>query len=97
MAFTIDKWGPKRLRKIWESIEGEINRNRPTSGLGTDVDVTNGGSQISISSLKPPGGTDKENAQGGGTGGGSSVNLYGAFNGAPALFHLSQTSPPTPL
>lgn len=96
MAFTLDKWGPKRLRAIFKTIETEINSIRPSAGLGIDVDVTESGSQISTKNETPPGGADKEGTRGGGGGSGTSVNVYGAFNGAAATFHFLQSSPPTP-
>lgn len=93
--FKIERWGPQKLQKIWESIENGINERTPVAGMGIEIDISDKGSQISTSVA-----VDAARAENQGQGGGSvgtPVDLYGAYNGAPALFHLSQTSAPTPL
>lgn len=95
--FKVERWGPKRLRGILESIEAAINRRTPIKGIGIEATENPDGVQISASS---EGGEidDSDTDKGGGGGsGGTNVDLYGAQNGAPAVFHLKQSSAPTPI
>lgn len=89
-SFTVAKWGPKKLREILESIQNAINDRAPKAGLGIDVDAQPDGAQISSQGAQLGGGTG-DSAVGGGT----SQDVYGAFNGAPAVFHLLRTRAPT--
>lgn len=91
----LDKFGGKRFKENWTKIETEINQNAPVNGLGIVCDVTSGGTQISTEEAVASAGGSSSSS--GVTGGGATVDLYGAFNGQPALFHLKQTSAPTPL
>jgi hypothetical protein len=90
------EWGPKPLRTIIRWLIKGINDRTITAGLGIKIDETDGGgAQISVDPhIKPD---DPTAIGGGGGGGGTPIDVYGAFNGAPAVFHLKQTSAPTPL
>jgi hypothetical protein len=92
-TFKIAPWGPKKLREIFKSIEAAINARTPLAGLGIDHDEQPDGVQIHA---KPSdlGASGEADATGGG-GGGTSIDIYGYFNGAPAVFHLLQSAPPT--
>lgn len=92
--FKLSKdFGPPKLRKVHEELVEQINRNRPLPGLATKTEQMDDGIRIHGDHPATP------NADDGGSGGGGSgtpVNLYGALNGAPAIFHLLQSSAPTP-
>lgn len=95
MSIELTKWGPPKLREIIGEIEKAINESTPLPGLGIEVDVNPGGTQIHTKDAEQ---NQKSPAQQQASGGGSgtSVDLYGALNGAPADYHLVQTAPPTP-
>ena len=90
----IPRWGPPKLREILGQIEAAINQTQPLAGIGIDVDVTKGGTQISVQEAKqnqkPPG-----QQQAGGSSSGTPTDVYGAYNGARATFHFLQSAPPT--
>lgn len=92
------RWGPKKLREIVVAIEGALNARTPHEGLGISLDESSGkGFQIST---KLAGGAAIQDSKDGlalGGSGGTNVNVYGALNGAPAVYHLLQSSPPTPV
>jgi hypothetical protein len=90
-AFTIQPWGPKKLREIFKSIVDAINARTPIEGLGVNVEEHPEGLQIHAE-IGAAGAADGGTP--GGSGGGP-VDLYGALSGAPAVFHLLQSSPPT--
>lgn len=93
--FKIDSsWGPPRLRAIFKSIEDAINLRTPLPSESSDVNEKPDGMEIIQKAWGTPG-SDGDVAGGGG--GGTASNLYGALNGAPATFHLLQSSAPTPL
>lgn len=92
MAFQIQKWGP--YRGVLGAIEKRINEITPIAGLGISVDESPGGSQISATSGNVSSGGANSGPRSSASG---SVDLYGAHNGAPALFHLKEAAPPTPL
>lgn len=91
--FKIKPWGPKTLQKIHEDIAREINERTPLSGCGIKVGEEPDGMPLSLDEQGNP----NQDDAGGAGGGGTPVNVYGALNGAPAVFHLLQSSPPTPL
>lgn len=92
-VFRLTKWGPPMERKIQSEIEDRVNRITPRAGPGLKITENPDGSVISLET-KP---SDAASAPGGGGGSGANIDLYGALNGAPALFHLVQSSAPTPL
>lgn len=87
----IPKWGPKKLRAIFEKIEAAVNATTPKAGFGIEITEEENGIYISL--------TDEAATSAGltgeGGGGGASVDLYGARNGAAAVFHLLQSGAPT--
>lgn len=90
--FKIKPWGPRKLQKILEDIAREITERTPLPGCGVHVGEEPDGMPLS---LETPSHVNPDDSSGGG--GGTSVNLYGALNGAPAVFHLLQSSAPTPV
>lgn len=94
-VLELTKWGPPRLREIIGEIQNAINNRTPVAGLGLDCDECENGVQISLENVK---GTPDDTKSGAGApSGGTTVNIVGALNGAPATYHLLQSSPPTPL
>lgn len=92
--FKLSKdFGPPKLRKVHDELVSRINQITPIQGLGTRVDQREDGRQISADH---PGVPNADDTGSGGGGSGTPVNLYGALNGAPATYHLLQSSPPTP-
>jgi hypothetical protein len=92
--FKIKPWGPKKLREIFKSIETAINKRAPIPGLGIDADEQPDGVQIHAKSEVGASGEAQVDSSGGGASG-TTVDLFGALNGQPAVFHLLQSSPPT--
>lgn len=90
--FKLKKWGPKKLREIFEAIEIGINERTPLPSVTIDVSQKPDGREIIVKS-KNSGADDAGGS--GGSGGGTSIALYGARNGAAAVFHLLQSSAPT--
>jgi hypothetical protein len=91
-TFKIPPWGPKKLREIFKSIAAAINARTPLPGLGIDHDEQPDGVQIHAkSSVGAQGSAEAQGAIGGGT----TIDIYGYLNGAPAVFHLLQSAPPT--
>lgn len=88
-------WGPRKLRENLKATEDAINERTPIGGIGVDTDQRPDGIMVAAS-LGASGGLQAAPSRGGGGPGGTSVDVYGAFNGAPATFHLLQSSPPTP-
>lgn len=86
-------FGPPRLRKVHQELAAGINRSWPKKGNGIAADEYPDGVQISI---ETPANPNQDDGGSGGGGSGTPVNLYGALNGAPAIFHLLQSSAPTP-
>lgn len=70
---------------------------RPVAGMGIVVDENKNGSQISQAEPKTSDGSGGTGSNGGGGSSGTPVNLYGVLNGAPATYHLLQSSAPTPV
>lgn len=91
MAFIIDKWGPKRLREIFEKIQNAINERTPLASETAEVNETPLGMQICFKTQ----GNASASDDGGAGGGGTNQDIYGSLNGAPAVFHLSRTRAPT--
>lgn len=91
------KFGGKKFKENWERIEAEVNQNKPVDGLGIICDATPNGTQVSTADAKNAAAGGAGSSSSNGSGGGSNVDLYGAYNGAPAVFHLKQSSAPTPL
>lgn len=90
-------WGPRKLRENFKATEDAINLRTPIGGIGVDTDQRPDGIMVAAS-LGASGGLQAAPSRGGGGGsGGTPVDVYGAYNGAPALFHLLQSSAPTPL
>lgn len=89
-------WGPERLRELFKEVETRLNKLRPIQGTGIRISEGSDGVQISIDNT-PAVGSNILDGVGGGGGGGSDIDLYGACNGAPAVFHLKQSSAPTPV
>lgn len=96
-SFKIDQWGPPRLRAIFKSIQDRINAITPLGSETTDVDEKPDGMQIIEKAWGPAPVPEGDVAGGGGGAGGTPVDLYGARDGAAAIFHLLQSSPPTAL
>lgn len=92
----IPRWGPKPVRKIWDLIEVAVNARTPKEGLGTKVKENKDGVQVSAEVGASAGLEASLEPEGAGSSG-TPVDLYGAFNGAPAIFHLLQSSEPTPV
>lgn len=93
--FEVTKWGPKKLREILEQIQNAINDRTPTAGIGIECDESENGIQINLSAAQT--GTPEDSKGGTGVSSGTAVDIYGALNGFPALYHLLQSSPPTPV
>lgn len=93
----IEPWGPKKLRKIFEDIVKAVNTRTPLKGLGTEVDERPDGVEIDTSEAKAAAAVAAKLAASGGGGFSTHVDIYGSFNGQPAIFHLVQTAPPTPV
>lgn len=91
-AFEIEEWGPPKLREIHKQIETRINENCPVEGLGIRISQDPTGRRIEAAAATPQGGDQNVSS-----GGGTSVDLAGMLNGAPAIFHLLQSSAPTAL
>lgn len=96
MAFSPAKWkkpwGPVKFREVINWLVEEINARSPIPGCGINISEDATGREISTKPEVAGG-----NPVGGGTSSGTPVDLYGALNGAPAVFHLLQDSPPTAL
>lgn len=89
----LSNWGPKKLRELFSKVEKRLNKLRPLPGTGIRLNETSDGVEINVDDT-PQVGSNILDGAGGGSGG-TNVALYGAFNGAPAIFHLKQSSPPT--
>lgn len=96
MRIKLTRWGPAKLRKILEEIEDRLNENRPIQGLGIQTKQEDDGVYISTAAAQKAQDEEKTGATGGTTSG-TVADIYGALNGQPALFHLFQSSPPTPV
>lgn len=90
--FKITKWGPKKLQAIFQEAEDEINGITPLQGRGIIFEWRDDGVLIETVSA-----VAASQAGDGSSGTGPNINVYGAFNGNPVLFHLLQSAPPTPL
>lgn len=88
--FELDKFGPKKWRKILGQYEAAINIIAPIEGDGMQLDFNNDGVLYSTEAACSGDGSNS----GGGTAG-TPVDVYGAHNGAPAVFHLLQSSSPS--
>lgn len=86
-------WGPKRLRELFKIVETRLSKLRPIEGTGIRISEETDGVQISVDNA-PPVGSNILDGTGGGSGG-TTADLYGALNGAPAIYHLKQSSAPT--
>lgn len=96
--FKIDRpYGPSRLREVHGQLVQEINKRTPIEGIGIRITEHENGFQISTETKPGPEKSGTEGTQGGGGTDGTSIDIYGAFNGDPAIFHLLQSSAPTPL
>lgn len=93
----IKPWGPPVLREIIGELQDAINERTPLPGMGIKFDEREDGVQISTTLAQPPAVVKDPQGSGGGGSSGANVDLYGALNGAPAIFHLVQTSAPTPI
>lgn len=83
------------LRKLVSTIIGAINARTPKEGFGISIEDKPDGEEISVNVSEL---ADALSASSGGAiSSGTPVNVYGAFNGAPATFHLLQSSAPTPI
>lgn len=85
------------MRKIIQDLIDAINARTPREGIGISIKEYPDGAVIAQSGgalTGTVGGAAKK--KGAGTSG-TPVDFYGAFNGAPAIFHLLQSSDPTPL
>lgn len=91
----IKEWGPVPLRKIVNQIVEGINLRTPIAGCGIAATEEPDGVQISLENNPAPVGGSAGTA--GGSGGGTRVDIYGAKDGAPYVFHLLQSSAPTPV
>lgn len=95
--FSLPNFGPPKLRKIHEAIAAKINQIIPLPGIGIDVDQKPDGLQISARAQVSPDKGKTGATIGGGSSSGTPVDIYGSLNGAPAVFHLLQTSAPAPI
>lgn len=86
-------WGPKPLRERITQLQNEVDARTPIPGLGINV-TDDKGKKISTKAADAaaPGAMA---ATGGSSG--TSVDVYGSLNGAPAVFHLLQSADPTAL
>lgn len=91
----IKPWGPKRLQAITEELVDAINKRTPLPSETINIDERPDGAQILIKDEEGDNTEDSTVDPGGASG--EPVDIYGAFNGDPAIFHLLQSSPPTPL
>lgn len=89
-------WGPKKLREIILNIQNAINERTPIASETIELEQRPDGTQFCV---KEATGTSagEEGASGGGGSSGTTIDIYGSFNGDPAIFHLKQSSPPDPL
>lgn len=85
-------WGPKKLRELFGIVEKRLNKLRPLPGTGIRLNETSDGVEINIDDTPETGSNILDGAGGGG---GTTVAIYGAKDGAPAIFHLKQASPAT--
>lgn len=85
-------WGPPKLRELFGIVEKRLNKLRPLPGTGIRLNETSDGVEISLDDAPQIGSNILDGAGGAG---GTNAALYGAFNGAPAIFHLKQSSAPT--
>lgn len=83
------------LRKLIATIIGAINARTPKAGFGISIEDKPDGEEISVnvSELSDA----LSGSSGGAIGSGTPVDIYGAFNGAPATYHLLESSAPTPI
>lgn len=87
------KWGPPKLRQIVDWLVDSINERTPRAGIGLEADESKNGVQLSLRETNAP-----TNEGIGGTGGvstggsGTPTNIYGSFNGAPAVFNINTNS-----
>lgn len=89
------KFGPNKIRENNAAVESGINRSTPKEGFGITLSQEENGLYISISE-DVAAAIGLSGDQSGGASG-TPIALYGVYNGAPALFHLLQSSAPTPL
>lgn len=87
---------PPFLRKLVKSIVDGINERAPIEGFGIEISEEPDGRRVEI--RQPKAVDDATSGSGNPSGSsGTTVSVYGAFNGAPATFHLLQSSAPTPI
>lgn len=110
-GFHLDEdFGPPKLRKIHQTLVSWINAITPKEGLGIKLvrGTASGQASVSKEGLGAASGIQihadpgvsgeasiKKPSPSGGGSSGTPVDVYGAFNGAPAVFHLFQSSAPT--
>lgn len=92
----IKPWGPKPLRKILEQLQNAINERTPKEGFGTRIKEHKDGVQIHAE-VGASGGAEALAEPEGVPSSGTPRDVYGAFNGEPAVFHLLESSPPDPV
>lgn len=85
------KIGWKKLKDILEEIQNAINERTPLASDTIDLDEKGNGLQICVKENT----SSSEEQEGSNGGSGTQVAIYGARDGAPAIFHLLQSSAPT--
>lgn len=93
--FKLPGTGWVKLDQILQKIEDAVNERAPVPGLGIAIEQTSDGSQISWNITPTQGEKDQPIGTQGGGNSGPVVNIFGAVNGLPKVFHLFQSSPPT--
>lgn len=88
------KTGWKKLDDILERFQNALNERTPLASETIELDEQPDGLQICV---KTVGGSSSGDSDSGGSAAGNAGDLFGAYNGAPAVFHLNQSAPPTPL
>lgn len=92
--FKIPGKGPgKKLARIFQYIEDALNAVYPQEGIGIEISRETNGSFVSTKTSPAVGAGAGGDTHGGGKG--TPINVYGAYNGAPAVFHLLQSSAPS--
>lgn len=86
---------PPFLRKLVKSIVDGINQRAPIEGFGIEISEEPDGRRVEL--RQPKAVDDATGGSGNPSSSGTTVNVYGSLNGAPATYHLLQSSAPTPI
>lgn len=88
------KMGWKKLRDVLEEIQNAINERCPLASDTVDLDERSDGLVICVRDASSNSSSEEAGAGAAGSSG-TPVAIYGARDGAPAIFHLLQSSAPT--